>query len=206
MRTNLSAVILQMTALKLGDIADFPFIEPPDDKMIRDGKVVLQEVNALDKAGKLTDVGKQLAKFPFDPKLARMLIAAQEQVCLKEVSIIVAALGIQDPREKPIEKMHQAEAKHAAFKHPESDFLSLLNLWNEFEKQKKHLSNNKLRKYCTDHFLSYMRMREWHDNHSQILQVLKGDLKFHPNENDASYDQIHRALLTGLPFQYRFSA
>jgi len=198
MRTNLSAVILQMATLNLGDIGDFPFIEPPDDKMIRDGKTSLLEVNALDKAGKLTEVGKQLAKFPTDPKLARMLIAAQEQVCLKEVSIIVAALSIQDPREKPADKMAQAEQKHAQFKHPESDFLSLLNLWNEFEKQQKHLSNNKLRKYCTDNYLSYMRMREWHDNHSQIMQVIKGDLKFHPNENDASYDQIHRALLTGL--------
>ena len=127
-----------------------------------------------------------------------MLIAAQEQVCLKEVSVIVAALSIQDPREKPADKMQQAEAKQAVFKHPESDFLSLLNLWNVFEDQKKKLSNNKLRKYCTDNFLSYMRMREWHDNHTQILQVIKGDLKMHPNENDASYDQIHRALLTGL--------
>ena len=198
MRTNLSAVILQMTALNLGDIADFPFIEPPDDKMIRDGKSSLLEVNALDKTGKLTEIGKQLAKFPTDPKLARMLIAAQEQVCLKEVSVIVAALSIQDPREKPADKMQQAEAKQAVFKHPESDFLSLLNLWNVFEDQKKKLSNNKLRKYCTDNFLSYMRMREWHDNHTQILQVIKGDLKMHPNENDASYDQIHRALLTGL--------
>jgi ATP-dependent helicase HrpA len=198
MRTNLSAVILQMTALNLGDIADFPFIEPPDDKMIRDGKTSLLEVNALDKAGKLTDVGKQLAKFPTDPKLARMLIAAQEQVCLKEVSIIVAALSIQDPREKPADKMQQADAKHIAFRHPESDFLTLLNVWNTFGEQQKKLSNNKLRKYCTDNYLSYMRMREWHDNHSQILQVLKGDLKMHPNENDASYDQIHRALLTGL--------
>jgi ATP-dependent helicase HrpA len=198
MRTNLSAVILQMTALNLGDIADFPFIEPPDDKMIRDGKSSLLEVNALDKAGKLTEIGKQLAKFPTDPKLARMLIAAQEQVCLKEVSVIVAALSIQDPREKPADKMQQAESKQAVFKHPESDFLSLLNLWNVFEEQKRKLSNNKLRKYCTDNFLSYMRMREWHDNHTQILQVIKGDLKMHPNENDASYDQIHRALLTGL--------
>ncbi|MCX7076322.1 MAG: ATP-dependent RNA helicase HrpA, partial [Methylococcales bacterium] len=198
MRTNLSAVILQMTALNLGDIADFPFIEPPDDKMIRDGKSSLLEVNALDKTGKLTEIGKQLAKFPTDPKLARMLIAAQEQVCLKEVSVIVAALSIQDPREKPADKMQQAESKQAVFKHPESDFLSLLNLWNVFEEQKRKLSNNKLRKYCTDNFLSYMRMREWHDNHTQILQVIKGDLKMHPNENDASYDQIHRALLTGL--------
>ena len=198
MRTNLSAVILQMTALNLGDIADFPFLEPPDDKMIRDGKTSLLEVNALDKSGKLTEIGKQLAKFPTDPKLARMLIAAQEQVCLKEVSIIVAALSIQDPREKPADKMQQADAKHIAFRHPESDFLTLLNVWNTFGEQQKKLSNNKLRKYCTDNYLSYMRMREWHDNHSQILQVLKGDLKMHPNENDASYDQIHRALLTGL--------
>ncbi|HCT99405.1 MAG TPA: ATP-dependent RNA helicase HrpA, partial [Methylococcaceae bacterium] len=144
MRTNLSAVILQMTALNLGDIAAFPFIEPPNDKMIRDGKTSLIEVNALDKAGKLTDTGKQLAKFPTDPKLARMLIAAHEQVCLKEVSIIVAALSIQDPREKPADKMPQAQAKQAVFKHPESDFLSLLNLWNAFEAQKKKLSNNKL--------------------------------------------------------------
>ncbi len=198
MRTNLSAVILQMTALNLGDIADFPFLEPPDDKMIRDGKTSLLEVNALDKSGKLTEIGKQLAKFPTDPKLARMLIAAQEQVCLKEVSIIVAALSIQDPREKPADKMQQADAKHIVFRHPESDFLTLLNVWNTFGEQQKKLSNNKLRKYCSDNFLSYMRMREWHDNHSQILQVLKGDLKMHPNENDASYDQIHRALLTGL--------
>ncbi|MDZ4150932.1 ATP-dependent RNA helicase HrpA, partial [Methylicorpusculum sp.] len=123
MRTNLSAVILQMTALNLGDIEDFPFLEPPDDKMIRDGKTVLQEVNALEKSGKLTEIGKQLAKFPTDPKLARMLVAAGQLSCLSEVAIIVSALSIQDPREKPADKMPQADAKHAAFRHPESDFL-----------------------------------------------------------------------------------
>ncbi|MBL6987162.1 MAG: ATP-dependent RNA helicase HrpA [Methylobacter sp.] len=198
MRTNLSAVILQMMSLKLGDIEDFPFIEPPEDKMIRDGKTVLHEVNALDKTGKLTEVGKQLAKFPTDPKLARMLIAAAHEHCLTEVAIIVSALSVQDPREKPADKMQQADAKHIVFRHPESDFLTLLNIWNTYEDKKKQLSNSKLRKYCSDNFLSYMRMREWFDIHSQIMQVVKGDLKMHPNTDDAGYEKIHRALLPGL--------
>ncbi len=198
MRTNLSAVILQMISLNLGDIEDFPFLEPPEDKMIRDGKTVLHEVNALDKAGKLTEIGKQLAKLPTDPKLARMLLAAAHEHCLTEVAIIVSVLSVQDPREKPADKMQQADAKHAVFRHPESDFLTVLNIWNTFEEQKKHLSNSKLRKYCSDNFLSYIRMREWFDIHSQIMQVIKGDLKLHPNTDDASYEKIHRALLTGL--------
>ncbi|MGZ5011248.1 MAG: ATP-dependent RNA helicase HrpA [Methylobacter sp.] len=198
MRTNLSAVILQMISLNLGDIEDFPFLEPPEDKMIRDGKTVLHEVNALDKSGKLTEVGKQLAKFPTDPKLARMLIAAAHEHCLTEVAIIVSALSVQDPREKPADKMAQADQKHAAFRHPESDFLTLLNIWNTYEDKKKHLSNSKLRKYCTDNFLSYMRMREWFDIHAQIMQVVKGDLKMTPNTDEASYEKIHRALLPGL--------
>jgi len=198
MRTNLSAVILQMISLKLGDIEEFPFIEPPEDKMIRDGKTVLHEVNALDKSGQLTEVGKQLAKFPTDPKLARMLIAAAHEHCLTEVAIIVSALSVQDPREKPADKMQQADTKHAAFRHPESDFLTILNIWNTYEEKKKHLSNSKLRKYCTDNFLSYMRMREWFDIHAQIMQVVKGDLKMIPNTDDPGYEKIHRALLPGL--------
>jgi len=198
MRTNLSAVILQMISLNLGDIEDFPFIEPPEDKMIRDGKTVLHEVNALDKSGKLTEVGKQLAKFPTDPKLARMLIAAAHEHCLTEVAIIVSALSVQDPREKPADKMAQADQKHAVFRHPESDFLTILNVWNTYEDKKKHLSNSKLRKYCSDNFLSYMRMREWFDIHAQIMQVVKGDLKMTPNTDDPGYEKIHRALLPGL--------
>ncbi len=198
LRTNLSSVILQMTSLKLGDIEDFPFVEPPEDKMIRDGKTMLHEVNALDKDGKLTDVGRQLAKIPTDPKLSRMLLAAAKNNCLSEVAIIVSALSIQDPREKPADKMQQAESKHAAFKAEDSDFLSLLNLWNSHEEQKKHLSNNKLRKHCRDNFLSYVRMREWHDIHSQIMQVIKGELKLRPNQVEAGYAEIHRSLLTGL--------
>jgi len=206
LRTNLSAVILQMTALNLGDIEDFPFIEPPEDKMIRDGKTVLQEVNALDKQGKLTDIGKQLVKFPTDPKLARMLIAAEKQHCLTEVAIIVAALSIQDPREKPSDKLAQAEAKQAVFRHEDSDFLTLLNLWNQFEEQKKHLSNSKLRKYCSDHFLSYIRMREWVDIHAQIMQVIKGDLNLKMNMVEASYCGNPSGAVAGPAVEYRLPA
>ena len=198
LRTNLSSVILQMAALKLGDIEDFPFVEPPEDKLIRDGKNSLFEVDALDKQGQLTEVGKQLAKIPTDPKLARMLLAAVEQSALTEVAIIVAGLSVQDAREKPADKMPQAEAKHAQFKAEDSDFLSLLNIWNAFEEQKKHLSNSKLRKYCQDNFLSYLRMREWFDIHAQILQVACGELKLKLNTNPANYGQIHSALLPGL--------
>jgi len=198
LRTNLSAVILQMAALKLGDIEDFPFVEPPESKMIRDGKLTLLEVHALDKDGKLTDTGRQLAKIPADPKLARMLLAAADEHCLTEVAIIVSALSVQDPREKPADKMPQAEQKHAAFRVPESDFLTLLNIWNLFEEQKKHLTNNKLRQYCKQQFLSYLRMREWHDIHTQIMQVVKGELKLKTNDLPAGYENIHRALLPGL--------
>jgi ATP-dependent helicase HrpA len=198
LRTHLSSVILQMSSLKLGDIEDFPFVESPDIKMIRDGKNSLHEVNALDKSGKLTDTGRRLAKLPTDPKLARMLLEADKQHCLTEVAIIVSALSIQDPREKPADKMQQADTKHTAFRVDDSDFLTLLNIWKVYEEQKKHLSNNKIRKYCRDNFLSYMRMREWHDIHSQIMQVIKGELKLKPNQVPASYEEIHRALLTGL--------
>jgi len=198
LRTNLSSVILQMAALKLGDIEDFPFVEPPDEKMIRDGKSSLFEVDALDKQGQLTDTGRQLAKIPTDPKLARMLLAAAELSALSEVAVIVAALSVQDPREKPADKMPQADAKHAPFKADDSDFLTILNIWNAFEEQKKHLSNSKLRKYCQDNFLSYIRMREWFDIHAQILQVARGELKLKFNDNPANYEQIHCALLPGL--------
>lgn len=198
LRTHLSSVILQMASLKLGDMEDFPFLEPPEDKMIRDGKTSLYEVNALDKSGKITQMGRQLAKIPTDPKLARMLLAADKLDCLAEVSIIVSALSIQDPREKPADKMQQADSKHVEFKADDSDFLTLLNIWNIFEEQKKNLSNTQLRKYCKAHFLSYIRMREWFDIHTQIMQVITGELKLKPNTSDAGYEAIHSALIPGL--------
>ncbi len=197
-RTSLASVILQMASLKLGDIRDFPFVEPPEDKMIRDGLNTLQEVHALDKAGKITAIGQQLSKLPVDPKLARMLLAANELSCLNELSIIVSGLSIQDPREKPADKMQQADAKHAEFIAEGSDFLSFVNIWNTVEDRKKHLSNNQLRKWCKQNFLSYVRLREWHDVHTQILQVIKGELKFKVNSTEASYEAVHQALLPGL--------
>ncbi|BCG64041.1 MAG: ATP-dependent helicase HrpA [Methyloprofundus sp.] len=197
-RTSLAAVILQMASLKLGDIRDFPFVEPPEDKMIRDGLTTLQEVHALDKSGKITAVGLQLSKLPVDPKLARMLLAAGELSCLNELSIIVSGLSIQDPREKPADKMQQADAKHAEFIAEGSDFLSFVNIWNTVEERKKHLSNNQLRKWCKQKFLSYVRLREWHDVHAQILQVIKGELKLKVNSTEASYEAVHQALLPGL--------
>ncbi len=197
-RTSLASVILQMASLKLGDIREFPFVEPPEDKMIRDGLTSLQEVNALDKSGKLTPTGLKLAKLPVDPKLARMLIAADEMSCLHEVSIIVSGLSIQDPREKPADKMQQADTKHAEFVGVDSDFLSYINIWNTFEERKKHLSNNQLRKWCKQHFLSYVRLKEWQDVHTQILQVIKGELKLKINSTEASYEAVHQSLLPGL--------
>ena len=198
LRTNLAAVILQMKALGLGEIARFPFIEPPDDRAVRDGTKTLQDINALDGQGRLTEIGRRLSKFPLDPRLGRMLLAAADEHCLAEVSVIVAALSVQDPRERPADQAGVADQRHARFRDEQSDFLAFLKLWNDHEKQKKHLSNSKLRAYCRENFLSYIRMREWQDIQHQIMQVVKGELGFRVNEVPAEYGEIHRALLTGL--------
>ncbi len=135
LRTNLAAVILQMKALGLGDIGGFPFIEPPDDRAIRDGLKTLEELNALDDKGRLTEIGQRLAKLPLDPRLGRMMLAAADEHCLAEVAVITAALSVQDPRERPIEKAAAADQRHARFRHEHSDFLSFLNLWKDFQEQ-----------------------------------------------------------------------
>lgn len=198
LRTNLAAVILQMHALKLGDISKFPFVEPPDSRLIRDGLRTLQEVNALDERGQITDIGRKLAKLPVDPKLGRMLLAGADEHCLSEIAIIVAALSVPDPRERPADQASNADQKHAKFRDDASDFLSFLKLWNEFEEQKKHLSKSKLRQWCRDNFLSYVRMTEWHDIHAQIMEVVKGELDLKLNQAPGEYGEIHRALLSGL--------
>ena len=198
LRTNLAAVILQMHALKLGDIARFPFVEPPNPRLIRDGMRTLQEVNALDERNHITDIGRKLAKLPVDPRLGRMLLAGADEHCLTEIAIIVAALSVPDPRERPADKAAQADQKHARLKDEQSDFLSLLKLWQDFEEQKKHLSRAKQRQYCRDHFLSYVRMTEWHDIHGQIMEVIKGELELKLNQAPGEYGEIHRALLAGL--------
>jgi ATP-dependent helicase HrpA len=198
LRTNLAAVILQMHALKLGDISRFPFVEPPDQRLIRDGLRTLQEVNALDERNQLTELGRKLGKLPVDPKLGRMLLAGADEHCLTEIAIIVAALSVPDPRERPADKAAHADQKHARFKDEQSDFIALLKLWQDFEEKKKHLSRAKQRQYCRDNFLSYVRMTEWHDIHGQIMEVIKGELELKLNQAPGEFGEIHRALLAGL--------
>lgn len=196
-RTNLAAVILQMRQLGLGDPADFPFIDPPDQRFINDGYRLLTELNAIDANRKLTPIGKHLARLPIDPKFARMVLAAEENNCLTEVLVIVSALSVQDPRERPADKQQQADEKHKRLRDEDSDFISLLNLWGEYNEQKKHNSQNKLRKYCKNEFLSYMRMREWLETFQQLRSLSKG-MGMKTNSTPADYAVIHQSLLTGL--------
>ncbi len=197
LRTNLASVILQMQALGLGDVDAFEFVEAPDSRFIRDGYRLLEELGALDARGRLTETGRQLARLPIDPRLGRMLLAAWKEGSLAEVLVIVAALSIQDPRERPLDRQQAADQKQALFRHEQSDFLAFLKLWDWFHEQSRHLSQNKLRKLCREHFLSYVRMREWHDIHRQLANMVK-DMGLRPNREEADYGAIHRALLTGL--------
>ena len=197
-RTNLAAVILQMHALKLGDIEAFPFVEPPDGRYVRDGQRTLRELGALSEEGQLTDTGRQLAKLPLDPRLGRMLLAAASEHCLEEVAIIASALSVPDPRDRPADKQTQADQKHAPLRDEQSDFLSLLKLWREYEKQRGQLTRAKLRGWCKENFLSYLRLTEWHDVHGQVMEVVKGELAMKLNAKPGEYASIHRALLAGL--------
>lgn len=193
-RTNLAAVILQMSTINLGDIENFPFVEAPDNRLIKDGFKLLFELHAVDEKYQLTKLGKQLGRLPIDPRLGRMLLAAEQLGALKEVLIIVSALSLQDPRERPMEKQQAADEKHSRFKDKTSDFLGYLKLWDYYHEQKKELSQNKLRKLCQKEFLSFMRLREWTDIHYQI----RSSLKLRENTQEASEDAIHQSLLTGL--------
>ena len=195
-RTNLASVILQMQALRLGDIADFPFVDPPDPRFITDGLRLLEEIQAISN-GRINKLGQQLSRFPVDPRLARMILSAGEYHCLKEILIIVSALSIQDPRERPHDKQQQADEARKQFADDKSDFITLVNLWNFYHEQRKHLSNAKLRKLCKTHFLSYTRMEEWRDIHLQLHSVC-ADLKLKENSEGAEYANIHQALLSGL--------
>ncbi|KUM44680.1 ATP-dependent RNA helicase HrpA [Pseudomonas sp. EpS/L25] len=168
LRTNLAAVILQMLHLRLGRIEDFPFIEPPDGKAIKDGFTLLQELSAVDGEGRLLPLGRQLARLPIDPRLGRMLLEAAEQGSLNEVLIVTSALSVQDPRERPADRQTQADQAHAQWKDPDSDFAALVNLWHGFEEQRQALGSNALRSWCRKHFLNYLRLREWRDAHRQL--------------------------------------
>jgi ATP-dependent helicase HrpA len=199
LRTNLASIILQMKALRLGAVEEFPFVEPPDSRMIRDGYETLHELGAIDTEQRLTRTGSQLAKLPIDPRIGRMILAASGEGALREVLVIAAALSIQDPRERPMNAQDAADQAHARFRDENSDFVALLNLWNEYQKQSEHLSGSKLRKWCQQNFVSFIRMREWEDIHQQ-LHALVADMGFHENPADkpADYASVHRSLLTGL--------
>ena len=227
LRTNLASVILQMASLRLGDIARFPFVEPPDRRNIKAGTDLLEELGAVTAEAtlqrrpdgergrtpgpRLTAVGKRLARLPIDPRLGRMILEAERLGCVRDVLVIAAALSIQDPRERPVEKRAQADQQHARFTHESSDFLTWLNLWRHLKQQQRELSSSAFRRMCKREYLNYLRIREWQDYESQLRTVARemgletrgpGDGKVGKDGSDggAAYDEdgIHQALLSGL--------
>src|SRR5690349_19309851 len=172
LRSSLANVILRMLSLKLGEVDEFPFLEAPDPRMVADGYRRLAEISAIDERRQLTAIGRQLARLPIDVQLARMLVEAHERHALRELLVIVAFLSIQDPRERPADARQQADAAHAAFADPKSDFVGVLNLWREYTKAHEELTQSKLRDWCGRHFLSFLRMREWRELHRQLLLVV----------------------------------
>ncbi|MFD0147253.1 MULTISPECIES: ATP-dependent RNA helicase HrpA [unclassified Streptomyces] len=202
LRTNLASVILQMTAAGLGEIEKFPFIDPPDHRNIRDGVQLLQELGALDPAEKdpkkrLTQQGRKLSQLPVDPRLARMVLEADRNGCVREVMVIAAALSIQDPRERPAEKQAQADQQHARFKDETSDFLAFLNLWRYVREQQKERGSSSFRRMCKQEYLNFLRIREWQDIYAQLRTVAK-QMGIHLNEEDAPEQSVHTSLLAGL--------
>jgi ATP-dependent helicase HrpA len=201
LRTNLASVILQMTALGLGDVARFPFVDPPDQRNVRAGVQLLEELGALS-GQRLTGLGRQLVRLPVDPRLARMVVEADRRGCLREVLVITAALSLQDPRERPVEQRAQADQQHARFTDPTSDFLTWLNLWRHLRTQQRELSSSAFRRMCRAEHLNYLRVREWQELESQLRRVAKqleltvGKAPWQAGEVDA--DGIHQALLAGL--------
>jgi ATP-dependent helicase HrpA len=197
-RVSLATVILRMSALGLGEVEEFPFIEPPGSRAITDGYQLLQELNAIDDMRQLTPLGHELAKLPLDPKVARLLLAGRQFQCLNEILIIASALALQDPRDRPAERREAADAAHQRFNDERSDFLAYIKLWAWFQDAVKHKKTNKLwATECREKFLSPLRLREWHELHQQLhAQVSEMGMRF--NEQPAIYEQIHKALLTGL--------
>ena len=204
LRTNLASVILQMTALGLDDIEAFPFVDAPDKRHIQDGVKLLEELGAFEtvqtKSGekrRLTTIGRQLAQLPVDPRLAKMLLSAVDFGSVYEVMIIVSALSIQDPRERPTDKQQASDEKHRRFADKKSDFLAFLNLWNYVQEQQKALTKNQFRRQCQKDFLNYLRIREWQDIYQQIRLAVR-EMGLPINSEKAEYQQIHTAFLSGL--------
>jgi ATP-dependent helicase HrpA len=198
LRSSLASVILRMKSLHLTDVESFPFIEPPLGRAIADGYQLLQELGAVDDDNQLTPLGRKLAKLPLDPRVGRMILAAQEYHCLTEVLIVASALSVQDPRDRPVEHQQAADEAHKKFADEKSEFLSYLKIWQWFENAIEHKkSNRQLMDSCRATFLNQLRLREWRDVHSQLLTIVK-EQGWRTNELPATYDQLHMALLTGL--------
>ena len=198
LRSSLASVILRMAALRLGDVAEFPFIEAPSSRLIADGYLLLQELGAVDARRQITEIGLQLAKLPLDPRVGRMILAAKREACLKEMLIIASVLSIQDPRERPMDKREAADNAHSKFAGEGSDFMSYLKLWDWFDTALKSKKSNKdLLNQCHANFLSFLRLKEWRELHGQLLEIVS-EMEFKQNEKDANYEQIHKALLAGL--------
>jgi ATP-dependent helicase HrpA len=198
LRSSLAAVILRMKSLRLGNVEQFPFIEPPLGRAIADGYQLLQELGAVDEALELTELGRQLARLPMDPRVGRMILAGRDHQCLGEMLIIAAALSVQDPRDRPVDVQAAADAAHKKFADEKSEFISYLKIWTWFEEaiaQKQ--SNRQLNEQCRSNFLSQLRLREWRDVHSQLLTIVR-EQGWRINESPATYEQLHLALLTGL--------
>ena len=198
LRTNLASVILQMTSIGLGDIARFPFIDEPDKRSVKDGIQLLTELGALDDSQDLTAVGRQLAQLPVDPRLARMIVEAHRNGCVREVMVIAAGLAIQDPRERPADHETQAQQAHARFRDPGSDFLGYLNLWNYLKQQQKELSGNQFRRMCKAEYLNHLRVREWQDIFAQLRQVAVQIGVTLNSGPPADPQRVHLSLLAGL--------
>ena len=195
-RTNLASVILQMAAARLGDVRDFPFVDPPDPRAITDGKKLLEELNAM-MSDRLTDVGRQLARLPVDPRIARMIVESGRQGCAREVLIIAAALSIQDPRERPADNQQAADTAHRRFAQPESDFMAFVALWDYLAEQQRELTGSAFRRLCRSEFLNYLRVREWQDLHGQ-LRSLSAELGIDTRSSTTERSRVHTALLAGL--------
>ncbi len=184
LRTNLAAVILQMAALQLGDIEDFPFLDPPEKRSIRDGVLLLQELGAFDRDGAITELGRRLARLPLDPRVGRMILQADAEGCVREVLVLAAALSIPDPRERPADREDAARQKHARFADERSDFISYLNLWRYLREQRKERSGNAFRRMCREEFLHYLRIREWQDLTGQLRSIAR-DIGIRESDEDA---------------------
>jgi len=201
LRTNLAAVILQMAALRLGDVANFPFLDPPERRSINDGVQLLQELGAFDDAGVITETGLRLAQLPVDPRLGRMILQADAEGCLREVLVLAAALSIPDPRERPADREEAARQKHARFADESSDFMSYLNLWTYLVGQRKAMSGNAFRRMCREEYLHYLRIREWQDLTGQLRSIAAGiGLRGGEASNAELADpaRVHAALVAGL--------